>query len=240
MLKIKNLTAVSADKALLKNINLKVNAGEIHAVMGPKFSGKTALAHVISGHPGIIVSEGDITYKRKKITTTDIEDRYHAGIFTTFQYPPEYEGITNWGLTKAAITNKDPAYKDLSVKYLTWTEVLSLGSTHGEKLINGVSMNISEAKRNEIVLLVLSNPDLIILDEIDQGLSEDEIVIVGSIIKELTVDNKKACIVITHSHLLLQILQPSHVHVMVDGAIMVSGGAELHKRIVEDGYPEFL
>ena len=236
MLKIKNLTAISGDKELLKDINLKVKAGEIHAVMGPKFSGKTALAHAISGHPGVIVTDGEITYKRKNIITADIEDRYRAGIFTTFQYPPEYEGITNFQLAQAVMPND----KDLSVKYVMWSEVLNLGLDHGDKLVNGGGMISTEAKRNEMLLLLLSNPDLMILDEIDQELGEDDIVIVGSLIRELVESGKKACIVITHSHLLLQILQPSHVHVMVDGAIKVSGGEELHKRIVEDGYPEFL
>ena len=239
MLKIKNLTAASEAKELIKDINLTVKVGEIHAIMGPKFSGKTALAHSISGHPSIIIEDGEIVFKRKKIHTADIEDRFNAGIFTVFQYPPEYDGLTNWEIANAVITNKDPKIKDLPVKYSTWVEVLGLDKTHGEKTVSGVTMTMSEAKRNEFLLMLLSNPDLIILDEIDQGLEENEIVLLGALLRDLVNEHKKACIVITHSHLLLQILQPSHVHIMVDGTIKVSGGEELHKRIIEDGYPEF-
>ena len=239
MLKIKNLTAVSEAKELLKDINLTVKAGEIHAVMGPKFSGKSALAHTISGHPYVIVNEGQIKFHGKNIHTAEADVRYKAGIFTAFQYPPEYDGLTNWQIAETVITNKDPKIKDLQLKYTTCIELLSLGDGHGSKAVTGSAMTMSEAKRNEIVLMLLSDPDLVVLDEIDQGLEDEEIVLVATLIRDYIKDNDKACIVITHSHLLLKLLDPSHVHVMIDGEIKLSGGEELHKRIVEDGYPEF-
>ena len=239
MLKIKNLTAVSESKELLKNINLQVMAGEIHAVMGPKFSGKSALAHTISGHPYVIVNEGQIKFHGKNIHTAEADARYKAGIFTAFQYPPEYDGLTNWQLAETVITNKDPKVKDLPLKYTTSVALLALDYDHGDKVVTAAAMSMSEAKRNEIVLMLLSNPDLVVLDEIDQGLEDEEIVLVATLIRDYIRENDKACIVITHSHLLLKLLDPSHVHVMIDGEIKMSGGEELHTRIVEDGYPEF-
>lgn len=236
MLKIKNLTVVSESEELLTNINLEVNEGEIHAIMGPMHSGKTALAHSISGHPNILINNGSITFNRKKINNIDIEERYKLGIFTTFQYPPEFEGLTNWDIAKSVFSDKE---NDLQLKYSVCATVLGLDEDHKNKQVNGISMNMSDAKKNEIILMMLRDPKLVVLDEVDQGLTDDEIVIVGLIVKDFLAASGKACIVITHSHVLLDTLTPTHVHVMVNGKIIAKGGADLHKRIIEDGYPEF-
>jgi Fe-S cluster assembly ATP-binding protein len=237
MLKIKNLTAASDTRDLISDINLEVNNNEIHAIMGPKHSGKTALVHSISGHPSIYINDGTITFKRKKLNNIEVEDRYNLGIFTSFQHPPEFNGTTNWDIITNIFTNKTHDVSDLQIKYTTCKALLSLDDDHGERLVNGEHMTMSEAKRNEIILMMMSDPSLIILDEIDQSLEDEDIVLIGSIVREFVQD--RACIVVTHSQVLLDVLQPTHVHVMVDGSIKHSGDGLLYKRIVEDGYSKF-
>jgi len=239
MLKIKNITAVSESQSLLKDINLEIKAGEIHAVMGPKHSGKSALAHVVAGHPTIQITDGNITYKKKKLLTLEPGERSQQGIFVSFQYPSEFEGITNWELLEEIFSNRKEPIAELKLKYTTACELLGLGEAHANRHPNSGQLLMSEAKRNEILHMLMLNPDLILLDEIDQGISDNELVIVASMIKDFLINTDKAALVITHNQILLDILQPTHVHVMVGGEIKISGDTKLYTRIVEDGYSEF-
>jgi Fe-S cluster assembly ATP-binding protein len=239
MLKIKKISAVSESQPLLSNINLEVKSGEIHAVMGPKHSGKSALAHAIGGHPSVQVTDGSILWNRKKILDIEPDERANLGIFISFQFPPEFDMITNWELTKEIFGSKI-AESTLVLKYSASCDLFELGVEHGDRSSNGTHMTMSHAKRNELVQMVMSDPKLIVLDEIDEGLSEQETASVGAIIKSfLTTNPEKGCIVITHNQLLLDILKPTHVHVMVGGEIKLSGSSELYTRIIEDGYSEF-
>lgn len=240
MLKIKNITAVSESQSLLKDINLEVKAGEIHAIMGPKHSGKTALAHVIAGHPSIQITDGNVTYKKKKLLPLEAGERSKRGIFTSMQYPPEFEGITNWELLEEIFSARGEPIADLKVKYTTYCEILNLGQAHAERHPNSGQLLMGEAKRNELLHMLMLSPDLVVLDEIDQGLGDEETVLVAAMVKDfLDNDTDRAAIVITHNQQLLDILEPTHVHVMVEGEIRISGGSELYTRIVEDGYSEF-
>lgn len=238
MLKIKNISATSDAEEILKNINLEIKPGEIHAVMGPKHSGKSALAHSITGHPSINISEGDILWNRKKINNYETEKRSELGIFISFQFPPEFETITNFNLTKEFFKIKDHEIEDLKIKYESCCELLGFFEDHGDKCPSGISMNMSQAKKNELIYMILSNPKMIILDEIDDGVSDEDVVLIGSILKQF-LDKNRSCLAITNSGRLLQILEPTHVHVMVNGEIKLSGDDKLYKRIVEDGYSEF-
>jgi len=237
MLKIKNLTAVSESKELLRDINLQIKSGEIHAVMGPKFSGKSALAHAISNHPSIQQVEGDIIWKRKNLKSLDTDQIAKLNIFVGFQVPPEFDNITNWELTKEMFSGIEVS--DLQLKYTTCCELLDLSAAHGDQFSSIGGVTLSQSKRNELVLMLLKNPELVVLDEIDEGLTEREIVLVGIILKDFLDHAKKSCLVITHNQTLLKILNPTHVHVMVGGEIKISGGTELYTRIIEDGYSEF-
>jgi len=237
MIKLKKITAVSEIQPLIKNINLEINPGEIHAVMGAKHSGKSALAHIIAGHPSIQLTEGIIRWNNKKFPS-EAEQRAKLGIFVSFQYPPEFESITNFDLIKECLGTQEKDIAELFFKYNEYCELLDLSPYHGDCTPSLGSMNMSQAKRNELLYMFLSNPKLIILDEIDTGLSEEEVVLVGSLLKDF-LTTKKGCLVITHNKTLLSILNPTHVHVMVDGEIKLSGETELYTRIIEDGYSEF-
>jgi Fe-S cluster assembly ATP-binding protein len=239
MLKIKKLSAASETQPLLKNINLEIKSGEIHAVMGPKHSGKSALAHVITGHPSIQITEGDIFWNRKNLANMEIDDRISQGIFISFQFPPEYDIFTNWELTKAMFISRNADFDDLAIKYNTCSELLDLGTDHGDRFSNSSGMTMSQAKRNELIYMFLSNPKLIVLDEIDEGMSEEHLNLIAILLKDYLREKNKGCLVITHNQTLLKILEPTHVHVMVSGEIKMSGNEELYTRIVEDGYSEF-
>ena len=160
-------------------------------------------------------------------------------MFTSFQFPPEFEGITNFELIKEFLNPKESDISDLALKYSSCCEILDLGLEHGDRTPSGHSMGMSQAKRNELIYMLLTNPKLVILDEIDEGLTESEVILVASLLKDYLQDTGKGCLVITHNQTLLTILNPTHVHVMVGGEIKLSGGTELYTRIIEDGYSEF-
>ena len=238
MLKIKNITAVSESNPLLQNINLEIKAGEIHAVMGPKHSGKSALAHVVAGHPSIQITDGTITFRRKKIESLEAEARYKQGVFVSFQHPPEFDSLTNWEMVEDLYGKNGEDISDLQLKYTACCELLDFGSDHGDHISNSIGMSASAAKRNELIHMILSDPKLIIIDEIDVGLAEKDVVLVAILLKDYLRNKDKGCLLITHNQTLLKILEPTHVHLMVAGAIKMSGDAELYTRIIEDGYSE--
>jgi Fe-S cluster assembly ATP-binding protein len=238
MLKIKKITAVSESQPLLNNVSLEVKPGEIHAVMGPKHSGKSALAHVIAGHPSIQITEGSISWKRKKLESVEPDERFKSGIFVGFQYPPEFESLTNWELVKELFgSSMDESV--LRIKYESCCELLGLGLDHSDRTSSSAFLTMSHAKRNELIHMILAEPKLILLDEIDEGLSESDVLMVGSLLKNFLESGEIGSIVITHNKALLEILNPTHVHVMVGGEIKLSGTTELYTRIIEDGYSEF-
>jgi len=238
MLKIKKITAVSDSQPLINNISLEIKPNEIHAVMGPKNSGKSALAHVITGHPSIQVTDGSITFNRKKIDSLETDERSKLGMFISFQYPPEFESLTNFEITKEIFKHNE-SESNLSIKYASCCDLLELPLDHGDRSLSGNFMTMSHAKRNELIQMILSEPKLIILDEIDQGLTDQEVLLVASLLKHFLTESERGCLVVTNNQSLLKILNPTHVHVMVGGEIKMSGDTELYTRIIEDGYSEF-
>jgi len=239
MLKIQNLSVVAEDQPILNDINLEINSKEIHALIGPKHSGKSAVAHAITGHPDIVVTEGDIIWNEKNLTVLDPDDRVQNNIFISFQNPPEFEDFTSWEITQEFFKNKKIDVSELFLKYFAYCELLELGREHTDKRLHGMYMNVSQAKRNELLYMLLSNPKLVILDEIDDGLSDHEVENIGKLLKDFLTETECSCLVITHNQKLLDILNPTHAHVMISGKIKTLSDVEIYKRIVEDGYSEF-
>jgi Fe-S cluster assembly ATP-binding protein len=241
MLEIKNLTVKLGDEQILENINLQVKQGEIHAVMGPQFSSKSNLALSILGNPNFTFQEGSIFYKKKNISDQTIDKRSQLGMYVSFQNPPPISGISNFELITNAVSfhNKRKSSEKLVKEYKELCKKFGLPESHGDKIVNADLMAPDEAKKNELMQMTLINPDFIVLDEIDESVSAEQLTIIAEHIKNFLSGGKKAAIIITHSRTLLDILQPTHVHVMVKGSIVEQGLSDLYKRIVEDGYSQF-
>jgi len=241
MLKIKKLTAVIDEENILDEITLEVNKGEIHAIIGPEGAGKTFLSHIILGNPNLTVKSGSLTFNKKSILEKSIEERNLLGIFSSFQYPPAMTGISNFAFLEHALTaRKDKrTLNEVALEYKLLCKKLGLSSDHGKKDVNHMIMTPAECKKNELIHMLMLNPSLIVLDEIDAEVEEDEVELIGAVIKEFLSDGSKAAIIITRRHEILDILTPTRVHVMVAGEIKVSGPTELYKRIVTDGYSQF-
>jgi Fe-S cluster assembly ATP-binding protein len=240
MLTIKNVSAVTGNKELLKDISIEIKPGEIHALMGPVGSGKSSIAHLISGHPSIIQTEGSITFKKKDLSKIDCEDRSLLGIHTTFQFPPEIPGLKNIDLIKVALKAKKDKRSDQEIErdYKVLCTMLELRSNHGSVLMDYDLMSPAEFKKNEILQMLMINPEFIIIDEIEKDLEDEDLELVGAVLSSYA-NSDIAMIIITHSQKLLDMVVPTHVHVLVNGKIKERGNTELYKRIIEDGYSQF-
>ena len=241
MLKIKDLTVNVGTKEILKGLNLEVKAGEIHAIMGPNGAGKSTLSHVLSGKSGYEVTGGSITYNDKDLLEMPAEIRAREGVFLAFQYPVEIAGVTNVYLLKAAL-NAVRKHKSLSevdaMDFLTLVKAKTKALDMDEKfLYRAVNEGFSggEKKRNEILQMAMLEPQLCILDETDSGLDIDALRIVADGVNALRSENR-AFIMVTHYQRLLDYIKPDFVHVLADGKIVKSGGAELALELEEKGY----
>lgn len=241
MLKIKDLTVNVENKQILKGLNLEVNAGEIHAIMGPNGAGKSTLSHVLSGKAGYEVTGGSITYNDKNLLEMPAEIRAREGVFLAFQYPVEIAGVTNVYLLKAAL-NAIRKHKGLSevdaMDFLTLVKAKTKALDMDEKfLYRAVNEGFSggEKKRNEILQMAMLEPQLCILDETDSGLDIDALRIVADGVNALRSENR-AFIMVTHYQRLLDYIKPDFVHVLANGKIVKSGGAELALELEEKGY----
>jgi Fe-S cluster assembly ATP-binding protein len=241
MLKIKNITAAIKDISVLNDVSIEVKGGEIHAIMGQKQSGKSSLVHAILGNPILDIKGGSMTFKRKSLLKKNIEERNLLGIYTTFQFLPTLDGITNFELAKVMLKTHNDTRNSNAVEkeYKALVKKLGLSSNHGHKSVNDETMSNTECKKNELLHMMLLDPEIIILDELDKGIEEDELEPFASHIKNFLSNNKKSAIVVTHSKEFLDALKPTHVHIMVGGTITTQGTAELYKRIVKDGYSQF-
>tara|TARA_Y100001970_G_scaffold290102_1_gene422581 strand:+ start:1519 stop:2259 length:741 start_codon:yes stop_codon:yes gene_type:complete len=241
MLDIKNLHVEVENKKILKGINLKINKGEVHAIMGRNGSGKSTLSNVITGKSGYDLTEGTIDYKKKSIIEWSPEDRALNGIFMSFQYPVVMPGVNNTYFLKAALNAKR---KHVGEKELDSAEFLNII----KEKISELDMDMSylkrsvndgfsggEKKRNEILQLLTLEPDLGILDETDSGLDIDALKIIAEGVNKCK-NSKRSFLIITHYQRLLNYIEPDFVHVLIDGKIVRSGGKELALELDDKGY----
>jgi len=228
-------------KEILRGVDLTVGAGEVHAVMGPNGSGKSTLAHVLAGRPGYEVTAGTVTYRGKDLLAMKPEDRAREGVFLAFQYPVEIPGVSNVYFLKNAL-NAIRKHRNLpeldAFDFLQTTkEKAKLVRLEEDLLKRPVNDGFSggEKKRNEIFQMAVLEPTLAILDETDSGLDIDALRIVAEGVNALR-SPERSMIVVTHYQRLLNYIVPEHLHVLVDGQIVRSGGKELALELEEKGY----
>ncbi|HEX6828090.1 MAG TPA: Fe-S cluster assembly ATPase SufC [Burkholderiales bacterium] len=241
MLEIRNLTAKVEGKDILKGVNLKVNAGEVHAIMGPNGSGKSTLAHVLAGREHFEVTGGEVLYQGRSLLEMAPEDRAREGMFLAFQYPVEIPGVNNVYLLKAAL-NAQRKHRGLqevdAMEFLQLVkEKMKLVEIGEEFLYRSVNEGFSggEKKRNEILQMAVLEPTLAILDETDSGLDIDALKIVSKGVNSLR-SKDRAMIMVTHYQRLLNYIVPDYVHVLAGGRIVKSGGRELALELESKGY----
>ncbi|HEX9658530.1 MAG TPA: Fe-S cluster assembly ATPase SufC [Bacteroidota bacterium] len=241
MLEIRNLHASVQGKEILKGVDLKVSAGEVHAIMGPNGSGKSTLAQVLAGRETYAITKGQILYQGKDLIEMDPEERAREGVFLAFQYPVEIPGVTNTYFLKAALNaiRKHRGLEELdAVEFIALmkkkTDILHIDtSLLGRPVNEGFSGG--EKKKNEIFQMAVLEPRLSILDETDSGLDIDALRIVADGVNKLRT-KENATIVVTHYQRLLNYIVPDFVHVLVDGKFVHSGGKELALELEEKGY----
>ena len=241
MLEIRNLHASVNGNEILNGINLKVQAGEVHAIMGPNGSGKSTLAQVLAGRETYEATQGEVLYEGKDLLSMSPEDRAREGIFLAFQYPVEIPGVSNIYFLKAAL-NAVRKHKGLeevdAVDFLQLVKQRTKLVEIDESLLNrpvNEGFSGGEKKRNEIFHMAVLEPKLAILDETDSGLDIDALRIVADGVNKLR-NKDNAVIVVTHYQRLLNYIVPDFVHVLVDGRIVKSGGKELALELEEKGY----
>jgi Fe-S cluster assembly ATP-binding protein len=241
MLEIKNLCASVNGNKILNGINLKVDAGEVHAIMGPNGSGKSTLAQVLAGRDTYTVTQGEVLYEGKDLLAMSPEERAREGLFLAFQYPVEIPGVNNTYFLKAALNavRKHKGLEDLdAVEFLQFLkERMKLVEIDESLLSRPVNEGFSggEKKRNEIFHMAILEPKLAILDETDSGLDIDALRIVADGVNKLR-RKDNAVMVVTHYQRLLNYIVPDFVHVLVDGRIVKSGGKDLALELEEKGY----
>ena len=241
LLEIKNLHANVEGTEILKGINLKVNAGEVHAIMGPNGSGKSTLASVLAGKEEYEVTEGEVLYNGKNLLELSPEDRAREGVFLAFQYPVEIPGVSNTNLLKTAVNEVRKYRGEEELDSMDFLSLLKEKSKLVELDQKFLSRSVNEGfsggekKRNEIFQMAVLNPKLAILDETDSGLDIDALRIVANGVNKLK-RKDNATIVVTHYQRLLDYIIPDFVHVLYKGKIVKSGGKELALQLEEKGY----
>jgi Fe-S cluster assembly ATP-binding protein len=240
MLKLTNLHVQAEGEDILTDINLEIKPGEVHAILGPNGAGKSTIANTIAGNPLFKITKGRINFKRKNITEMTADQRSKLGIFMTFQDPPNLEGVNNLQLARDILREHNDKRNNTNIiqDYKNLVKKLDLGGDWANRNFN-IGASGGERKKNEVLQCLMMDPDLLILDEIDSGLDVDAITTVGLEIAQFLSKKNKACLIITHQPNILELIKPTHVHVVVQGAIVESGTSRILKRILKNGYREF-
>lgn len=241
MLKIKNLTATIDDGIILQDINFEVKSNSLHVIIGPKCSGKSGLVHAISGKPELSIKDGMINFKNKSILDKTQEERSFLGIFSSFQHLPTLDGVTNFTLVKELLKSRKDTRNSVQIEqdYKKILNSLKLSSNHGNKIVNDQVLTSAECRKNEIILMLILDPNLVIFDEFEKDIEPEELEIISNHIKEFLKNKGKSVIVVTQNKIFLDLLKPTNFNVLVDGNIKARGSEELYKRIVDYGYSQF-
>lgn len=238
-LKVKNLEVEVEGKRILKGVNLEINAGEIHAIMGPNGAGKSTLSETIMGNPHYQILNGEILIDDIPINDWSVDKRARHGIFLAMQYPVEIPGVKNSEFIKEAVAARKGKINILEFiqKLRTTASFLNISE---EMLNRGLNEGFSggEKKRNEILQLMMLDPELAILDEIDSGLDIDALKLVAQGVNRMR-SNHFSALMITHYQRLLDYIKPDVVHIMTDGQIVQTGSFELVKALEKKGYAQF-
>ena len=226
-------------KEILKGVNLEMNTGEIHAIMGPNGTGKSTLSETIMGNPKYEVLQGEIKLDGQNILEMPVDERARAGLFLAMQYPSEIQGVTNAEFMRAAINARRAEDDQISImaflkKLDQRMAVLDMTEEMSERYLNE-GFSGGEKKRNEILQLMMIEPKFAILDEIDSGLDIDALQVVSKGVNEMRGDNFGS-LIITHYQRLLNYIVPDFVHIMMGGKIVTTGDASLAKRLEDEGY----
>jgi len=244
ILEIKNLDASINDIKILKNFNLKINKGEIHAIMGRNGSGKSTLSKVIAGHPAYKILSGDILFNGESIINLEPEERANLGIFLAFQYPIEIPGVSNEDFLRLAYNSKLQSENKKEVDPIEFLgiitsklKIIKMDSTFLTRNVNE-GFSGGEKKRNEILQMSLLDSKISILDETDSGLDIDALKIISNGIVNF-MDKTKAIILITHYERLLGYIRPNYIHIMQNGAIIKTGDFTLAKELEKNGYENY-
>jgi Fe-S cluster assembly ATP-binding protein len=245
LLNVNKLSANIKNTEILKEFNINIKENEIHVIMGPNGSGKSTFSKILAGHPSYEITSGEILFDNKNLLSLTPELRSHAGIFLAFQYPVEIPGVTNFDFLRIAYNEKQKYEQKSELDPLEFMEItqdlLKKLKMKPEFLNRNLNEGFSggEKKRNEILQMLLLNPKLIILDEIDSGLDIDALkVICEGIVNNLT--EGSSMVVITHYPRILNYLKPTHIHIMMDGKIIQTGHEELITILENKGYEAFI
>ena len=250
ILTIRDLRAKVSDEAtgeeveILHGVDLDMGSGEIHAVMGPNGSGKSTLAKVLAGHPGYEVSGGTVTYQGQDLLELEPDERAQEGVFLAFQYPVEVPGVSIANFLRTALQARLGEDEELDLfdfqdTLMERMELLDMDPAFAERPVND-GFSGGEKKRNEILQMAVLRPRLALMDETDSGLDIDALQVVARGVKQLHEENPEmSVLLITHYQRILNYITPDHVHVMVGGRIVRSGGPEVALELEEKGYEEF-
>lgn len=238
-LKIEDLHVSIEGKEIIKGFNLEINGGEIHAVMGPNGAGKSTVASAIMGHPHYQITQGNVWYNGENLLEKEVDERAKAGLYLGMQYPSEVSGVTNADFLRSSINARRGKGNEINImkfikKLDEKMDVLDIGQEFSQRYVNE-GFSGGEKKRNEILQLMMLEPDIAMLDEIDSGLDIDALKVVSKGVNAMR-DPEFGCLIITHYQRLLNYITPDQVHVMMQGRIVKSGGADLAKRLETDGY----
>ena len=241
MLIIKNIHAKVDEKEILKGVDLTVQPGELHALMGRNGSGKSTLANIITGRDNFIVTSGSITYNGNDLLDMSIEDRALAGIFMSFQYPVSIPGVNNAYFLRAALNAKLKYHGKSEVNAADFMRLMrekvksvNLDESYLSRAVND-GFSGGEKKRNEILQMLTLEPELAILDETDSGLDIDALKIIAKGVNNFRNKNR-SFLAITHYQRLLEYMHPDYIHVLIDGKIVKSGDIELANQLEKKGY----
>jgi len=238
-LQIKNLRARIEDKEIIKGLNLEIKGGEVHAIMGPNGTGKSTLASTLMGHPKYEVTEGSVTLNGEDVLEMAVDERARAGLFLAMQYPSEISGVTNTDFLRSAINARREEGNEISLmKFIRELDkkmaTLEMDESFAHRYLNE-GFSGGEKKRNEILQMMMIEPSLCILDEIDSGLDIDALKVVAKGVNDMRAA-ERGFLIITHYQRLLNYITPDFVHVMMQGRIVKSGGPELAARLEAEGY----